>query len=51
MATKFKIIEDAKRQARMCMLGIAVPTQVKDIDGQMIQVEKIHKFKCCEKTV
>ena len=44
MATKFKIIEDAKRQARMCMLGIAVPTQVKDIDGQMIQVEKIHKF-------
>ena len=44
MATKFKIIEDAKRQARMCMLGIAVPTQVKDIDGQMIQVEKVLKF-------
>ena len=44
MATKFKIIENAKRQARMCFLGIAVPTQVKDIDGQMIQVEKVHKF-------
>ena len=44
MATKFKIIEDAKRQARMCMLGIAFPTQVKNIDGQMIQVERVDKF-------
>jgi hypothetical protein len=44
MATKFKIIEDAKRQARMCFLGIAIPTEVKDIDGEMIQVEKVLKF-------
>jgi hypothetical protein len=44
MATKFKIIEDAKRQARMCFLGIAIPTEVKNIDGEMIQVEKVLKF-------
>ena len=44
MATKFKIIEDAKRQARMCFLGIAIPTEVKNIDGEMVQVEKVLKF-------
>ena len=44
MATKFKIVEDAKRQARMCFLGIAIPTEVKNIDGEMIQVEKVLKF-------
>jgi len=41
---KFAIIENAKRQARMCFLGIAIPTEVKDIDGEMIQVEKVLKF-------
>jgi len=44
MATKFPIIENAKRQARMCFLGMAIPTEVKDIDGEMIQVEKVLKF-------
>jgi hypothetical protein len=41
---KFEIIENAKRQARMCFLGIAIPTEVKNIDGEMIQVEKVLKF-------
>ena len=44
MKTKFAIIENAKKQARMCFLGIAIPTEVKDIDGEMIQVEKVLKF-------
>jgi hypothetical protein len=41
---KFAIIENAKKQARMCFLGIAIPTEVKNIDGEMIQVEKVLKF-------
>ena len=44
MKNKFPIIENAKRQARMCFLGIAIPTEVKNIDGEMIQVEKVFKF-------
>jgi hypothetical protein len=28
----------------MCFLGIAIPTEVKNIDGEMIQVEKVLKF-------
>lgn len=44
MKTKFPIIENAKRQARMCFLGIAIPTEVKSIDGDMVQVEKVLKF-------
>jgi hypothetical protein len=44
MKTKFPIIENAKRQARMCFLGIAIPTEVKNIDGEMVQVEKVLKF-------
>lgn len=44
MNNKFPIIEKAKRQARMCFLGIAISTEVKDIDGEMIQVEKVLKF-------
>ncbi len=44
MSMKPQIVKDAERAFRMCLLGMAVPTQVKDIDGQMIQVEKIHKF-------
>lgn len=44
MKNKFPIIENAKRQARMCFLGIAIPTEVKDIDGEMVQVEKVIKF-------
>lgn len=41
---KFPIIENAKRQARLCFLGIAIPTEVKNIDGEMVQVEKVLKF-------
>lgn len=44
MKTKYPIIERAKIQARMCFLGIAIPTEVKNIDGEMIQVEKVLKF-------
>ena len=41
---KFAIIENAKIQARMTFLGIAIPTEVKNIDGEMVQVEKVLKF-------
>ena len=44
--TKFKIIEDAKRQARMCFLGIAIPHQPSlssDTYGP-IRSEKVLKF-------
>ncbi|MFM9151744.1 MAG: hypothetical protein ACKOPU_05690 [Candidatus Planktophila sp.] len=44
MKNKFPIIEKAKRQARLCFLGIAIPTEVKNIDGEDIQVEKVLKF-------
>lgn len=46
MATKFKIIEDAKRQARMCFLGIALPHQPSLADGVYgpIRSEKVLKF-------
>jgi hypothetical protein len=46
MATKFKIIEDAKIQARMCFLGIAIPHQPSLADGIYgpIRSEKILKF-------
>lgn len=44
MKTKYPIIENAKRQARMTFLGIAITTEVKNIDGEMVQVEKVIKF-------
>ena len=46
MATKFKIIQDAKRQARMCFLGIAIPHQPSLADGTYgpIRSEKVMKF-------
>ena len=46
MATKFQIIEDAKRQARMCFVGIAIPHQPSLADGQYgpIKSEKVIKF-------
>lgn len=40
----YPIIRNAKRQARMIFLGIAIPTEVKNIDGENIQVEKVIKF-------
>lgn len=46
MATKFKIIEDAKIQARMCFVGIAIPHQPSLANGTYgpIRSEKILKF-------
>jgi hypothetical protein len=46
MTTKFKIIEDAKRQARMIFVGIAIPHQPRVADGVYtpIRSEKILKF-------
>lgn len=46
MATKFKIIEDAKRQARMIFMGIAIPHQPSIADGVYgpIRSEKVLKF-------
>ena len=46
MATKFQMIEDAKRQARMCFLGIAIRHQPSLADGVYgpIRSEKVLKF-------
>lgn len=46
MATKFQIIEDAKRQARGIFLGIAIPHQPSIASGDYgpIRSEKILKF-------
>lgn len=46
MATKFKIIEDAKIQARMCFIGMAIRHQPSIADGEYgpIRSEKILKF-------
>lgn len=40
----YPIISNAKKQARMVFLGMAIPTEVKNIDGEMVQVEKVIKF-------
>jgi hypothetical protein len=44
--TKFAIIENAKKQARMCFLGIAIPHQPSLADGEYgpIRSEKVLKF-------
>ena len=44
--TKFAIIENAKRQARMCFVGIAIPHQPSLANGEYgpIRSEKILKF-------
>jgi hypothetical protein len=46
MKTKFAIIENAKRQARMCFVGIAIPHQPSLANGEYgpIRSEKILKF-------
>lgn len=43
---KFAIIENAKRQARMCFVGIAIPHQPSLANGEYgpIRSEKILKF-------
>jgi len=44
--TKFAIIEEAKRQARLCFVGIAIPHQPSLADGVVgpIRSEKVLKF-------
>ena len=44
--TKFAIVEEAKRTARMCFVGIAIPHQPSLADGVFgpIRSEKILKF-------
>ena len=44
--TKYAIIEEAKRTARMCFVGIAIPHQPSLADGVVgpIRSEKIIKF-------
>jgi hypothetical protein len=42
--TKFAIVENAKKQARMCFLGIAIPCDKKTVDGGTIRSEKVLKF-------
>jgi hypothetical protein len=46
MKQKFEIIENAKKQARMCFLGIAIPHQPSLADGEYgpIKSEKVLKF-------
>lgn len=46
MKTKYPIIENAKRQARMCFLGIAIPHQPSLASGEYgpIRSEKVLKF-------
>lgn len=46
MATKFKIIEDAKRQARMIFVGMAIPHQPSTANHVYgpIRSEKVLKF-------
>jgi hypothetical protein len=46
MKQKFEIIENAKKQARMCFLGIAIPHQPSLAEGEYgpIRSEKILKF-------
>lgn len=43
---KFAIVENAKRQARLCFVGMAIPCQRKLADGEYgpIRSEKILKF-------
>jgi uncharacterized protein (DUF433 family) len=43
MATKFPIIENAKRQARMCFKGMAIPVRTVVEDAQyIIDVDYVH---------
>jgi len=41
---KFEIIENAKRQALMCFVGIAIPCDKTTVDGSIIRSEKVLKF-------
>ena len=45
MRQTFPIIEHAKRVARSCFLGIAIPCELSTVDGGVIIGEKVLKFK------
>ena len=40
----FPIIENAKRQAYLCFVGLAIPCDKSTVDGGMIRSEKVLKF-------
>lgn len=42
MKTKYPIIENAKRQARMCFFGIAIPMLVEIPDDKVVEDEDAH---------
>lgn len=42
MKTKYPIIENAKRQARMCFSGIAIPMLVEIPDDKVVEGEDAH---------
>ena len=44
MSKKFPIIENAKRTARLCFAGIAIPCDKSTANGGTIRSEKIIKF-------
>jgi len=41
---KFEIIENAKRQAYLCFVGLAIPCDKRTVDGGTIRSEKVLKF-------
>lgn len=44
MTTTYPIIEEAKRVARECFVGIAIPCDKSTVDGSIIRSEKILRF-------
>ena len=42
--TTYPMIEKAKKQARYCFLGIAIPCEKSTVDGSFIRSEKVLKF-------
>jgi len=44
MKTKYPIIENAKRQAYLCFVGLAIPCDKRSADGGTITSEKVLKF-------
>ena len=40
----FPIIENAKRQAYLCFVGLAIPCDKRTVDGGTIRSEKVLKF-------
>jgi hypothetical protein len=44
MSTTYPIIEEAKRVARECFVGIAIPCDKSTVDGGTIRSEKVLRF-------